>query len=488
MKFRVTLIFLFLFSIAFGRLEAQTDTIPDTRVWTLRECVDYALEASLAVRRSELDVEVSKIDYNQARWSMIPTLNASASYGLNWGRSINPVTNLFTTQEIRSNQLAAQSGVTLFNGLRIQSEIKQNRYNLDASEADLEKARNDVIINVVTLYVNVIFNKELLDNARLQLASSQAQLRRTRVQVELGALPMSDQLNMEAEVASNDLNVVNQENALALSILQLKQAMQLPATAELDVEVPELTVEDLVLDVTRDEVFQAALGRMPEIRAADLRVESWEHGIKAARGGLYPRLSLFGSVTTNYSSASDGPHFVPTGEDPVPVVEEIGYVEGTGQRVVTNSFETPGVVEESYGRRDQFRDNIFRSLNLSLSIPVFNGMQARSAYQRSVIARNQADLNRTDVRNLLRQEVETAYNDAIAASKTYQSAQQQVAAREEAFRSVQARYNSGATNYFEYQLAETQLFQARSDLARAKYNFVFRKKILDFYQNKPVDF
>src|SRR5690606_36377696 len=333
--------------------------------------------------------------------------------------------------------------------------------------------------NVVTLYVNVIFNKELLDNARLQLASSQAQLRRTRVQVELGALPMSDQLNMEAEVASNDLNVVNQENALALSILQLKQATQLPATAELDVEVPELTVEDLVLDVTRDEVFQAALGRMPEIRAADLRVESWEHGIKAARGGLYPRLSLFGSVTTNYSSASDGPHFVPTGEDPVPVVEEIGYVEGTGQRVVTNSFETPGVVEESYGRRDQFRDNIFRSLNLSLSIPVFNGMQARSAYQRSVIARNQADLNRTDVRNLLRQEVETAYNDAIAASKTYQSAQQQVAAREEAFRSVQARYNSGATNYFEYQLAETQLFQARSDLARAKYNFVFRKKILD---------
>src|SRR5690606_28127984 len=160
--------------------------------------------------------------------------------------SINPVTNLFTTQEIRSNQLAAQSSVTLFNGLRVQNEIKQTRYNLDASEADLEKARNDVIINVVTLYVNVIFSKELLDVARLQLNSSQAQLQRTRVQVQLGALPMSDQLNLEAEVASNELNVVNQENALALSLLQLKQAMQLPATAELDVEVPELAVEDLV--------------------------------------------------------------------------------------------------------------------------------------------------------------------------------------------------------------------------------------------------
>ena len=488
MKRRLTQSFLFVFLFAFGRLSAQTDTIHDNRIWTLRECVDYALEASLAVKRSELDVEVSRIDYNLSRWSMVPSLNGSASYGLNWGRSINPVTNLFTTQEIRSNQLAAQSSVTLFNGLRIQNEIKQNRYSLNASEADLEKARNDVIINVVTLYVNVIFNKELLDNAQLQLSSSQAQLQRTRVQVELGALPMSDQLNLEAEVASNELNVVNQENALALSLLQLKQAMQLPATAEIDVEVPELTVEDLVLDVTREEVFQAALRVMPEIRAADLRVESWEHGIRASRGNLYPRLSLFGSVTTNYSSASDGPHFVPNGDDPIPVVEEIGYVEGTGQKVLTNSFQMPGVLEESYGRSEQFRDNIFRSLNLSLSIPVFNGMQARSAYQRAIIARNQAELARADVRNLLRQDVETAYNDAIAASKTYQSAQQQVAAREEAFRSVEARYNSGASNYFEYQLAESQLFQARSDLARAKYNFVFRKKILDFYQNKPVDF
>jgi outer membrane protein len=488
MKRNVTLILSLIFTLTFAQLQAQTDTVPGTRVWTLRECVDYALESSLSVKRSELDVEVSRIDYNLAKWSMIPSLNGSASYGLNWGRSINPVTNLFTTQEIRSNQLAAQSSVTLFNGLRIQNEIKQNRYNLDASQADLENIRNDVIINVVTLYVNVIFNKELLDNARLQLRSSEAQLQRTRVQVELGALPMSDQLNLEAEVASNELNVVNQENALALSLLQLKQAMQLPATAELDVEVPELTVEDLMLDVTREEVFQTALRVMPEIRAADLRVEGWEHGIKAARGNLYPRLSLFGSLTTNYSSASDGPHFVPSGDDMIPVVQEIGYVEGTGQRVLTNTFETPGTIEETYGRRQQFEDNLFRSLNFSLQIPVFNGMQARSAYQRSIIARNQAELNRADVRNILRQEVETAYNDAVAAQKTYQSAQQQVAAREEAFRSIQARYNSGASNYFEYQLAENQLFQARSDLSRAKYNFIFRKKILDFYQNKPVDF
>lgn len=487
MKIRRLLLILIISVASLGRSAAQTDSTAEGHLWTLRQCVDYALEQSLTVKRSELDVDASRIDYNLARWQMLPSLNASASHGLNWGRSINPVTNLFTTQEIQSNQLAAQSGVTLFNGLRVQNEIKQTRHSLDATEADLEKTRNDVIVNVVTLFVNVVFNKELLENARLQLASSQAQLERTRVQVEFGALPKSDQLNLEAEVATNELNVVNQENALTLSLLQLKQAMQVPASEELDVAIPELTVEDLVLDQTRDEVFLAALRVMPEIRSADLRVESAEYGIKAAKGNLYPRLSLFGSVTTNYSSASDGPHFIPSGEDPVPTIVEVGYVEGTGERVLANEFRQPGEMAESYGRRDQFRDNIFRAVSLSLQIPIFNGMQSRSAYQRSVIQRNAAELNRQDVRNQLRQVVETAYNDAVAASKTYQSALQQVAAREEAFRSIQARYSSGASNFFEYQLAESQLFQARSDLSRAKYNFVFRKKILDFYQNKPVD-
>lgn len=471
-----------------SRSSGQTDTIPNGDIWTLRQCVDYALEQSLIVKRSELDVDISKIDYNLARWSMAPSLNASASHGLNWGRSINPVTNLFTTQEIQSNQLAAQSFVTLFNGLRIQNEVKQTNHAYQATQEDLQKTKNDVIINVITFYVNVIFNKELLEIARFQLNSSQGQLERTKAQVGAGALPKSDELNLQAEVASNELNVITQQNVLDLSLLQLKQAMQIPASVQFDVEVPDLTVEDLVLEQTRDEIFQTALTVMPEIRSANLRVESSYYGVKAAKGSLYPRLSLSGSVTTNYSSASDGPHFVPNGQDPIPTVAEVGYVEGTGQRVLAPDFEIPGEMENSYGRRDQFRDNIFRAVSLSLSIPLFNGLQSRSAYQRSIILRNQAEINKLDVQNQLRQAVETAYNDAVAASKTYQSAQVQVSAREEAYRAMQQRFDNGAANYVEYRIAENDLFQAQSDLSRAKYNFIFRKKILDFYQNKPIDF
>lgn len=484
---RFTLVFLFLVeSIIAGY--GQSDSLSARGEWTLRQCIDYALEQSLTVRRSEFDVNYSKIDYDQSKWAMVPSLNASASYGFNWGRSINPVTNLFTTQEIRSNQLAASSSVTLFNGLRLQNTVKQAGHDLQASEEDLQKTKNDVIINVVTLYVNVIFNKELLQNAQLQLNSSVEQLARTKAQVLAGALPKSDELNLEAQVASNELNVVNQENALTLSLLQLKQAMQLPGSADLDVEVPQLGVEDLVLDQTREEVFQTAMLVMPEIRSAKLRVESSYYAVQAAKGGLYPRLSLNGSVTTNYSSASDGRRFIANGEDPVPTIVDIGYVEGTGQRVLAPDVEIPGYYVDGYSRSDQFRDNIFRAVSLNLSIPVFNGMVSRSNYQRSVIARNQAEVNRLDVQNQLRQSVETAYNDAVAAAKTYASSQKQVTAREEAFRMVRQRYENGAANYVEYQVSENDLFQARSDLSRAKYNFIFRKKILDFYQNKPIDF
>ena len=229
-----------------------------SKVWGLQECIDYALENSLNVQRSENNVESRLIDKKQAKFSMIPSLNGNASVGYNWGRSINPVTNLFTTQEINSNNLGLNSSVTLFNGLRIQNTIKQANTDYFASEADLEKSKNDVIINVVTLYTTVIFNMELLETAKLQLNSSQEQYERTKKQVEVGALPKAEQLNVDATVATNELNLIQRENALAFSLLQLKQAMQLPADNDLQVEVPEIRLDELVLNQSKTEIYETA--------------------------------------------------------------------------------------------------------------------------------------------------------------------------------------------------------------------------------------
>ncbi|HEY0651994.1 MAG TPA: TolC family protein, partial [Chryseosolibacter sp.] len=448
---------------------AQTTPEKTTKVWTLKECIDYALANNLSVQRSQFDVESAEVTKMQAKGAMLPSLNASVSNGFNWGRSINPVTNTFTTQEIRSLSPNANSSVTLFNGLRIQNTIKQSNKDYQAAEQDLQKAKNDLMLNVINLYVNVVFNKELLENAKFQLSSSQQQFERTKKQVEAGSLPKSNELNLDAQVATNEVTVVNNENALNLSLLQLKQALQLPGSTEMDVEIPQLEVEDLLIENSSQEIFELARQALPEIKAAQLRVNSSYYAVKASRGNLYPRLTLNGSINSNYSSANDRAILIPTGVEIVPNNTPVGYFSGPTGNVVVYGYDynPTGTYTDGYGYRDQLQDNIFRQLGLTLSIPILNGFQARANVQRAVISRNVAEINQKLASQTLRQSVETAYNDAFAAAKTYNASTRQVQAREEAFRMTKQRFDIGAANYVEYQVAENDLFQAKSDLARA---------------------
>ncbi len=488
MKTKLLCIILVLITVT---VQAQrTDSLPASNVWSLKQCIEYALANSLTVERSVYDVETNEVNLRQAKMALLPSLNANANYGFNWGRSINPTTNLFTTSEIRSTNPNASSSVTLFNGFRLQNTLKQNARSYEASREDLAKTKNDVSINIATLFITVVFNKEQLENAKFQLSSTQQQYERTKKQVDAGALPKSNELNLDAQVATNELTVIQRENALNLSLLQLKQALQLPASSAFDVEVPQIQPEDFVLDQSRDQIYDIAKQTMPEIRSANLKVESAEYAAKAAKGNMYPQLSLQGSIGSRYSSASDGVHFIPDGGDPTPGTETIGYVDvgGTNYDVMNDILIPSGTVENTYGYGAQLKDNVFRSAGFSLSIPIFNGLQSRSAYQRSVINYKVATIAAKETANTLRQNVETAYNDALAASKTYNSSQRQVSAREEAFRMTKQRFENGAANYVEYQVAENDLFGAKSDLVRAKYDFIFKKKILDFYQGKQIEF
>lgn len=470
-------------------LLAQDGNQGTAKVWTLRECIEYALSNNLDVQRSELNVESADVDRDLAKMSMLPSLNASVSNNYNWGRSINPVTNEFTTQEIRSLSPNVNSSVTLFNGLRIQNTIRQTNTAYAASEQDLLKARNDVTLNVINLYINVIFNKELTENARAQLRSSQEQLERTKKQVAAGSLPKANELNLEAQVATNEVNVINNENSLTLSLLQLKQALLLPAGTAMDVAAPELAIEDLVLDQSSQQVFDIARQELPEIRAAEMRVRASTYGLRAARGQLYPRLSLNANLNSNYSSANDGPRLVPNGGSETQLIT-VGYWDNAGTQVpVFRETTIPtGSLSDGYGYMDQLQDNVFRSVGVSLTIPLFNGLQARGGVRRAHITQRNAEIASQQANQTLRQSVETAFNDALAASKTYQSSLRQVAAQEEAYRMAQQRHTLGAINDVEYRVAENDLFRAKSDLARAKYNFIFRKKLLDFYSGKPLGF
>ncbi len=464
--------------LTFGGLYAQEAA----KQYTLQECVDMALEKNLRVKRSLYSIESSKINKTQALMSFLPTLNAGGAYGQNFGRNLNPVTNSFVNRNSTTTNAQLTSSLTLFNGLRIQNTFRQNTKDYDASNQDFQKAKNDVIINVVTLYTNVIFNKELMENANYQLKSSQQQLERIKKQVEAGSLPKSNQLNQEATVATNEVNLINQENALNLSMLQLKQAMQLPGSTAMDVVIPDLPTEDLILEQTPEEIFAIALQTMPEIKAAMLRVESAELAMKASKGNLYPRISLNGSAQSNSSNLSS--KFKPDGGYALSA-NPVGIVQPSNDPVYT--FQPTGTTEK-YSHTSQLQDNIYKVFNLQISIPVFNGLQNRSAVQRAAVTSELARITKQETENTLRQTIESAYNDAFAASKTYAASLKQVNAREEAYRMNKQRFDIGALSYVEYNISENDLFQSKSDLTRAKYNFIFKKKVLDFYQGKTISY
>jgi len=457
---------------------AQIDTT--ARKWNLREIIDYAIAHNLTVKRSEYAVENGEVNSLQAKAALLPTVNASASYGYNWGRTIDPGSNSFTENRVKSVNMNASSSLLLWNGFRLFYNVKQTDTELEALSEDLIKSRNDVILSVITLYINVVFNKELYNVARLQLRSTEEQLLRTRKLAEAGSVPQANVLNLEAQFATNELNLIQRENAVNLTLLQLKQALQLPASTPMDVELPQIDLNASdVVNKTPEEIYDIATGTMPEIKAARLRRKSALYALRSTQGNFYPRLSMSGSLSTVYSDQRL--QFSPDGTTSEQV---IGYVQGSPTSVVVIPSANGSYFVPGYG--DQFQNNLGKSLGFSLQVPIFNGLSTRSAVQRAKISRNLAEISLTENENRLRQTVETAYNDAISAIKTYNSAQKQVSARDEAYRMTKIRLDNGAVNYVEYQVAENDLYQAQSDLLRAKYDFIFRKKVLDFYQGLPL--
>ncbi len=464
------------------------------KLWTLEECVDHALQNNLTIERARLNVETAEVNLKQARANRLPTLNANGSYGFNWGRSIDPTTNLFTTQRIASSNVGANSSVVLFNWFNIRNTVRQNEVNTQASRFDLQKAENDIILSVATFYLNIIFNKELLENAKSQLSSTERRVERTTKQVEVGALARTSLLDLLAQQATNELNVVNAENSLNFAILQLKQLLQIPASEPFDIEIPELEVGQEDLTISSEEVFTTAEQTMPEVKSADLGVESAALGLDVAKAGLYPTFRLGAGVNTRFSDAFTE-RFVPDGgfttvdddNDGIPDTRQIGFLPSTGEIILAPELERTGVVED-FGFGSQFDENLSQNVGLSVSIPIFNGLFARSSTQRAAIASKQAEITAQEVRNTLRQTIENAYNDVYAAGKSFQQSEKQVEALEESFRITEQRYDLQAVDFIDYQIANDNLFQAKSDRLRAKYDYIFKQKILDFYQGKQISF
>ncbi len=459
---------------------------PQGNTWSLQACIDYAIKQNISIQQSNLQIQVDENNYLQSKAGRYPDINAFANQQFNGGRSIDPFSNQFVTQTINSNNFSLNTSVTLFDGKRISNTIKRNQISVDISRLSASQARYDVSLNVSLAYLNILLNKELLEVAKQNVASTQAQIDRTQKLFDAGAVAENNLIDLKATLANNELAVVNAENSIMISSLNLQQLMNLEVSDDFTiapVPIEALEVNDFL--ESSQQIYQTAESFLPNIKSAEMTIERDEYNIEIAKAGRYPTLGLSGSVFTGYSSASRRFEQIGQGFE----VRETGdFLTSNPLETVSRLFPIISVNEVSYTFFPQLGDNFRQQLSLGLSIPIFNRWQVKNQVSNAVISKRSSELNAQNVRIQLRQTIEQAYVDAKSALNTYRARERQVEALNLTYENTRIRYESGASNVVDFNLAKINLDNAKSDLVRAKYDYLFREKVLDFYQNKPLSF
>jgi outer membrane protein len=433
------------------------------QAWSLEDCIAYAMENNIQIKQTSLNTEYNENLLKQSRLGQLPNLNGSANYTYSWGRALDQTTYQFTDNEqINSISTGLNTQVNLFNGLRTRNTIEQNRLNLMASYEDVEKIRNDISLNIAAAYLNILFNKELLAVTESQLDVTNLQVTRTRKMVDAGKLAEGSFLEIQAQYAAEELNLVNAQNQLAISLLNLQQMLDLPIDTAFDIIIPGLAdpAEDpIVMNAT--DVYRVAEQEMPEIKSAELSVESSEKGLSIAKGGRYPQLYMTGNFNTGYSDVREKV----LGTDPL-----TGFPNSYGK----------------YPFFEQMRDNTSVGLGIGLSVPIFNGWQVNTNIANSRIALESARLELQSRKLTLYASIHQAYADALAALKKFNATKQALVSMEESFKYTEKKFEVGLVNTVDYNTSKNQLTSTQSDLLQAKYDYIFRIKILNFYKGEPI--
>ena len=430
--------------------------------WTLKDCLKHAAENNLTIKQAALNTILSKNALTQSKLAVLPTFNTNASHSFNFGRSVDPYTNTFTLDRVRNNNFGVSSSVTLFAGFQNVNNIRMSNYDYLASKYDAEKIANDISINIITSFLQLMYNKELVAVNEDKLALSMLQVNRVSEMVAVGRLPKGNLLDTESQMAQEELQLINVQNQLDIAFLNMKQLLDLDDSYYFDITIPELTIPESFVARNSDELYTTAVGNLPDVKSANAKVQSAERSLAIAQGGRSPRLSLFGTMGTGYSDARqkiiglDSLSLVPTYAD--------------------------------YSFEEQLEDNVSQSLSFSLSIPIFNGWQANSSISRAKIGVLQSQYNLQQSENQLRKQIEQANADALAAHKKYLASQKSVQALSESFRYTEEKYNVELVSTYEYNDAKNRLFQAEADLLQAKYDYIFKIKILDFYTGNELIF
>ena len=445
--------------------------------WSIERCIRYALENNIQVKQQELNTRIRENTLLQSKLDLLPSLNGSYGQSYSSGRALDQTTYEFKeNQTIVSGNLNANASLSLFGGLQKIQTIRENQLNLMASLKDLEKFKNDISLNIAAGYLQIILNAELLNAAKNQYDITLQQIIRTEKLVNAGSLPKANLLEIQAQAAGEELQVVNAQNQLDIAYLNLIQLLELESVKDFEIEIPEIEIpEDEEVIDNIDEIFTLSQGILPQIKSAEYKLKSAQAGLNVARGGRSPQISLSGFYYTGFSDARQRITYN---------YETATIGQTAGGETVTGLMPVP--VYDNYPFSDQFSDNVYKSLSLNISVPIFNGWYVNNAISNAKISILNQQYNLQYSRNLLYKEIQQAYADARAALKKYRASEKALVAMEESFNYTKQRYDVGLVNTVDYNAAKNQLANTRSDLLQSKYEYIFKIKILDFYQGKPL--
>jgi outer membrane protein len=419
--------------------------------WSLRECCDYAVEHSIPIKQQENQRRQQEIQLSNSKNSRLPDLSASLNQNFSFGRGLT-ADNTYTNTNTSSTSLQLGASMPLFTGFQIPNQIKLNQLNLESATADLEKAKNDIRMQVAQAYVQILYDMEISDVAHRQIEIDSMQVERLQAFVANGKASESELSQQRATLANSHLVATQADNNTRLAILSLTQLLELPTPDGFSVVRPELA--DVSADIAAsipspDIIYAEALGIKPEIAAQQLKLKGTEYNIKIARAGYYPTLSLSGGLGTNY-------------------------------------YTTSGFKSDNFST--QLKNNFSQYIGLNLNIPIFNRFQTRNSIRTAKIGRENQQLQLDNTKKTLYQEIQKVYYNALNALSKEQSSLEAVKSTQTAFNLMQAKYENGKATITEFNESKNTYLKSESDLVQARYEHLYQQALIDFYRGQPLEF
>ena len=437
--------------ILFALMAVAAPTLAQSHKWSLEECISYALEHSISIKQRDLNRQQQEIEVSTAKNSRLPDLNASAGENFSFGRGLT-AENTYTNTNTNSTSFSLGTSVPLFTGFRIPRTLELNRLNLEAATADLEKARNDIRMQVAQAYVQILYSMELCDVARRQIEIDSLQVFRLKEMLNNGKASGTQVAQQEATMAQSKLTATQADNEYRLNILALTQLLELPSPEGFSIvriSPDALPLKEIAAGMTPDAIYQEAVGIKPEILAETLRLQGTEKNIDIAKSALYPSLSLSGGVGSNY-------------------------------------YKTSGFPAESFGK--QLSNNFSQYIGLNLTVPIFNRFATRNSVRTAQLNRENQQMQLENTKKALYKEIQQAYYNAVNSKAKYASSEEALRSNREAFTLMSAKYEYGKANITEFNEAKNNLMKAESDLVRAKYEYLYNHALLSFYRGKELKF